>query len=182
MSVPFLQNDKIILRAPEEEDAVVFAAAANHPLIRNTLYIALPTSVEENKDLIRAERSAHDTVTFTVCRADNRKAIGVTKFVRIDWPGRMATFYIALANGEDKGKGFGTAVTSLMTAYAFDTLNLNRIQLHVSVRNTAAIHVYKKCGFKTEGTLRQAMYFDGGYIDFYLMALLREEWKNRSTE
>jgi diamine N-acetyltransferase len=62
-----------------------------------------------------------------------------------------------------------------MVDYAFKTLNLNRIQLHVYVGNARAVEVYKNVGFKVEGTLREAMYHNGAFCDFYVMGLLRSD-------
>jgi len=169
----FMQNDVVLLRAPEESDAAIFAAAANHPDIRSSLYIALPTSVEEQRQRIVRDRNRHDQITFTICTTDGLP-VGLTSFVRIDWVGRMATYFIAITP-DHLGQGLGQNTTRLMRDYAFDTLNLNRIQLHVSTRNKAAVHIYQKAGFRIEGTLRQAMYYNGIYLDFYLMAVLRSE-------
>ncbi len=63
-----------------------------------------------------------------------------------------------------------------MVEYGFEILNLNRIQLHVAVENQNAIRAYEKCGFKIEGTLREAMYHHNRYCDFHLMAILRSEF------
>jgi len=93
----------------------------------------------------------------------------------------MATFYIAIAEKENWNKGFGKETTQLMVDYAFDTLNFNRIQLHVSKENTRAIDVYEKIGFVNEGTLREAMYFDNRYIDFYVMGILKKDWKKNKA-
>jgi RimJ/RimL family protein N-acetyltransferase len=52
---------------------------------------------------------------------------------------------------------------------------LNRIQLHVAIENEGAVKVYQNNGFIIEGTLRQAMYHNGKYSDFYVMGLLRSD-------
>ena len=91
----------------------------------------------------------------------------------------MATFYIAIADEEQRSRGYGGQALTLMTDYAFNTVNLNRLQLHVSVENKRAVKAYKRQGFIIEGTLRQAMYYDGRYIDFYVMGLLRNEYQKQ---
>ncbi|NOX64654.1 MAG: GNAT family N-acetyltransferase, partial [Chlorobi bacterium] len=64
--------------------------------------------------------------------------------------------------------------------YSFDILNLNRIQLHVAVNNPAGIKIYKRSGFVIEGTLREAMYHNNEYVDFYVMGILRKDYyKNK---
>ena len=173
---PFIIGEKIYLRAPEPGDERVFALSENHPDARHFLYYALPTNRQWQWEQIQQKVADPHTILFTIATKDPDEAIGNTAFVRIDWIGRMATFYIAIAEKANWSKGYGSEATRLMVKYAFETINLNRIQLHVSTENERAVKTYQKIGFKIEGTLRQAMFFDNRYHDFYLMALLKEEF------
>ena len=176
MKNPFLIGKKIYLRAPEQIDENIIALSENHPDPRESLYNALATSIDQQRNKIQKLKSDPHSIAFSICSIDPDEPVGLTYFTRIDWVGRMATFYIAIAEKENWSKGYGSEATQMMVDYAFGTLNLNRIQLHVSVENERAVKVYEKIGFKNEGRLRQAMYFDGKYHDFYLMAVLREDW------
>ncbi len=176
MKNPFLIGTKIYLRSPEPGDETIIALSENHSDPRQYLYYAVPSSVETQRKRIEQKLQDHSTIFFTVCTNKPDEPIGCTSFVRIDWVGRMATFYIAIAEKENWSKGYGKEATKLMVDYAFNTLNFNRVQLHVSVENTRAINAYEKAGFIKEGTLRQAMFFDDHYIDFYLMAILKEDY------
>ena len=123
-----------------------------------------------------------NSILFTICNKEDSEPVGQTALFRIDWIGRMATFYLAIAEKEKWSKGFGKETTQLMIDYGFETLNLNRIQLHVSIENRHAVKLYKKVGFSIEGTLRQAMFHHNRYDDFYLMALLKEVWLRNKDE
>lgn len=177
MENPFLIGKNIYLRAAQENDAEIISISENHPDARASLYYAIPTSIDEQIDKIKQRQKDHSTIYFTICKKENNKSIGSTAFFRIDWVGRMAIFYIAIAEKENRNKGYGNEAAKLMIDYAFSTLNLNRIQLHVSIENPGAIRVYEKVGFIKEGTLRNAMYFDDHYIDFYVMGILKSDWK-----
>jgi len=177
MKNPFLIGEKIYLKASDETDAQVVALSENHPAPRAALYHALPTSVEQQKDKIKKLLSDPNSVALTICTIEPDEPIGITFLTRIDWVGRMATFYIAIAEEKNWSQGYGSEATRLMRDYTFATLNLNRLQLHVSVENEKAVRAYEKAGFKREGRLRQAMYFKGCYHDFFLMAVLREDWQ-----
>lgn len=176
MKNPFLIGQKIYLRSPEAGDEEIIALSENHPDAREMLYYALPTSIETHKERLKTRLTDHHTIFFTICSLELDRPIGCTAFVRIDWVGRMATFYIAIAEKENWSKGYGSEATKIMIEYAFDTLNLNRVQLHVSAENERAVKVYQKLGFQIEGTLRQAMFHHNRYSDFYLMAILKEDW------
>ncbi|KAA3616249.1 MAG: N-acetyltransferase [Calditrichaeota bacterium] len=176
MHPPFLIGEKIYLRAPEDGDEINATIIENHPDPRETLFFAYPTSSKTQSEKLENAAKDRNTILFTICTQDADKPIGQTSFIRIDWVGRMATFYIAIAEKENWSLGFGSETLALMIDYGFATLNLNRIQLHVLCSNTKAFKIYENQGFTIEGTLRQAMYYKNRYHDFYLMALLRQEW------
>jgi RimJ/RimL family protein N-acetyltransferase len=75
------------------------------------------------------------------------------------------------------GRGFGTEATRLVLGHAFDTVGINRAELEVYEFNPRARHVYEKVGFVYEGTKRQALRWDGQWIDAALMAMLADEWR-----
>lgn len=177
MDTEFLNGEKIFLRAYQENDEVMFARIENHPATRKTLYYAFPTSVGQQKEKILKNLNDPNTVIFTICRNGDGVAIGQTAFFRIDWVGRMTVFYIGIADQENWSKGYGSEATELMVEYAFQTLNLNRVQLHVAVENPGAIKVYQRVGFQIEGTLREAMFHEGHYSDFYVMGILKSDWE-----
>ncbi len=51
-------------------------------------------------------------------------------------------------------------------------VGLHRVELDVYAFNTRARHVYEKLGFVLEGTKRQALRFDDGWVDCHVMGLL----------
>ena len=56
-------------------------------------------------------------------------------------------------------------------------LNLNRIYLHVYETNQRAVRSHEKTGFSIDGSLRQARYLEGRFVDVFLMSILKDEWK-----
>jgi RimJ/RimL family protein N-acetyltransferase len=80
------------------------------------------------------------------------------------------------------GRGYGSDAIGALLRWAFDNLNLNRIHLTVWSYNTRAIRCYEKCGFRHEGIMRQARYYDGQYHDEWVMAILRDEFLNAHQE
>lgn len=177
MQNPFLISDNIYLRAAETGDAKMIALSENHPEPRQTLYYALPTSIEHHQAKLEERNLDSNQIIFTIVEKESDHPIGMTALFRIDWVSRAAIFYIAIAEKENWSKKYGSETTKLVRDYAFETLNLNRIQLHVSTENDRAVKAYKKAGFQIEGTLRQAMYHEQCYSDFYVMSILREDWQ-----
>jgi RimJ/RimL family protein N-acetyltransferase len=74
--------------------------------------------------------------------------------------------------------GSGSEGMHLLLQHVFDTLKLNRIQLHVYEFNRWEIRTYEKIGFVHEGRKRQALYKYGKYHDNLIMSIFRSEWEN----
>ena len=61
--------------------------------------------------------------------------------------------------------------------WAFNTLDLNRVQSEADTRNAASGRVLEKLGFLREGTLRENCIVDGEASDSWVYGLLRREWE-----
>lgn len=174
----FLDGNAIYLRAFESGDITMVTRMENHPHPRETLFFALPTNTETQQEKTSLLINDPNAILFTICSKADKQPVGQTALVRIDWIGSMATFYLGIADKENWSKGYGSETVKMILDYAFNELNLNRIQLHVAEKNQAAVQLYKKSGFIVEGKLRQAMYQHGKYWDFYLMGILKTDWES----
>ena len=61
--------------------------------------------------------------------------------------------------------------------WAFDMLDLNRVQAEADTRNAASARVLEKLGFVLEGTLREDCVVNGDVSDSWVYGLLRREWQ-----
>jgi ribosomal-protein-alanine N-acetyltransferase len=75
------------------------------------------------------------------------------------------------------GRGFATEAAGTVLRWAFDTLDLNRVQSATDTRNTASARVLEKLGFVREGRLREDCIVDGEISDSWVFGLLRRERK-----
>jgi RimJ/RimL family protein N-acetyltransferase len=76
------------------------------------------------------------------------------------------------------GNGFATEAAGAMLQWAFDTLDLNRVQSEADTRNIASSRVLEKLGFIREGTLREDCIVAGEISDSWVYGLLRRQWKH----
>ena len=166
--VKFIEGNKIYLRPFEEKDADLVYFGKNNEAVRETLFLFEPITKAKIFSELQECSNGKENILFTICSQENNTAVGQTALLRIDNISRAAVFYIAIYNPEYWSKGYGKEATALVIKYAFDILNLNRIQLHVSIDNEKGIAAYKKAGFQHEGTLREAMYHNNKYVDFYV--------------
>lgn len=182
MDIPFIYGEKVYLRAVEPEDAEILAKVNNQPEVRYSFFIAFPTNAHRQREFIKELYEKRIFVPFIICEKESKRAIGYTAFHNVDLVSRCTAYSIRIADPADWGRGYASEVTRLMISYGFETLNLNRIQLHVCTDNERGIRAYKKAGFQIEGTLKEAMYHDDKYCDFHLMALLRKEYYERKSQ
>lgn len=174
--IKFIEGSKIYLRPFEERDAELVYFGKNNSKVRETLFLFEPITRTHILNELHESSNNKETVLFSICSQEKNIAVGQTALLRIDYISRAAIFYIAIYNPDYWSKGYGKEATSLVTKYAFDVLNLNRIQLHVSVENKKGVAAYEKSGFKVEGRLREAMYHDNRYVDFLVMSILRKDF------
>jgi RimJ/RimL family protein N-acetyltransferase len=177
MKNPFLVGPKVYLRPLERADAPALVPWFNDPEVVRTLARYRPLNLQEEEAwLERTQGSEHDLGLGIVCRATD-ELIGGTGLHQMDFKNRHAAFGILIGKKENWGKGYGTEATGLLIQYAFDTLNLNRVWLHVYEFNERGIRAYEKVGFRREGVLRQDCYREGRYWNTIVMGILREEWE-----
>ena len=105
------------------------------------------------------------------------RLIGFMDLGGFDWSVRSAWVGIGIGLPEYWGKGYGTEAMRLLADYAFETVNLNRINLTVFGYNERGYRSYVKCGFKEEGRVRKLLLRNNQRWDMIYMGLLREEWK-----
>jgi ribosomal-protein-alanine N-acetyltransferase len=74
------------------------------------------------------------------------------------------------------GHGYATEAVDALLSWAFDALNLNRIQAETDTRNGASVRVLQKLGFELEGMLRQDCIVNGEVSDSFVFGLLRQDW------
>jgi putative acetyltransferase len=72
-----------------------------------------------------------------------------------------------------QGKGVGSMLLAAALEVADNWMNLRRVELTVYADNEAAIGLYRKFGFETEGLMRDYAVRDGRWVDTLAMARLR---------
>ena len=180
--IKFLEGKKIYLRPfNEKRDLELFQFGRNNSKVRDTLFLFRPVSEQDTLTEVKEWHSNKENALFTICKQVSNEPIGETGLFRIDFTSRAAIFYIAIYDPQYWSKGYGGEATDLVLKYSFDILNLNRVQLHVAVNNLHGVKIYKKLGFVIEGTLREAMYHNNEYVDFFVMGILRKDYYRNTS-
>lgn len=105
------------------------------------------------------------------------KCIGVAALHHISEADRSARYRIGIFDPTLHSKGIGTEATMLVLKYAFEDLQLHRVDLLVLDYNKRAIRCYEKCGFRCDGILRESAFIEGKYYSDRIMSILDYEYK-----
>ncbi|MFC4929541.1 GNAT family N-acetyltransferase [Massilia sp. GCM10023247] len=76
---------------------------------------------------------------------------------------------------ESGGKGIALRSVRAVLAYAFASMQLNRIELRCAATNAPSIRLAERLGFTREGLLRQGECLNGVFVDQLVYGLLRSE-------
>jgi RimJ/RimL family protein N-acetyltransferase len=181
-----IYGDRVRLRAIEREDVPTFYEWMNDPEIRQYLLLYEPMSRIKEEQWVESLQERKDDYIFAIEARVGEGGeegwlhIGNVGLHNVDRKNRNGLFGIVLGSKEHWGQGYGPDACRAMLGWAFDTLNLHRVDLEVFDFNPRARRCYEKVGFKPEGTRRQAIYHDGEYHDTTHMGLLKGELKKAS--
>jgi RimJ/RimL family protein N-acetyltransferase len=179
-----IPGERVRLRALERDDVPTFVRWFNDPEVRHYLAAYLPMSMAQEERWLEARLDAKDEFFFVVEALvdDVFTPIGTICLVGIDWKNSIANFGTMIGEKTYWGQGLGTEATRVLLRFAFEELNLHRVQLDVYDFNARAIRCYEKAGFQHEGTKRQALFRAGRYRDVHIMGILREEFLEKDGE
>jgi len=140
---------------------------------RNEPY--LPKNLDRERDFWLNPGGDPRRVFLAVRRIGRREIAGYVQITGIHPIHRSASLGILIGKAEDRGRGLGREAMELTIRFCRDHLNLSRLALAVHADNDAAIGLYEKLGFATEGVLAKAQFIAGRWVDLRLMALVGAE-------
>ena len=169
-----LKGKKVILRPIRLSDASRFVKWLSDPTV-NKFTTRRPIFLKEERKWIRSLLKNRDDFHLAI---DTKDGVHIGSVgLEIQKRDRKADFDILIGDKNYWDRGYGTDATYVMLDYGFRKLKLHRIFLRVFKFNKRAIKIYKKLGFKMEGTGREAVFNKGKFYDLVYMGILRKEWR-----
>lgn len=83
-----------------------------------------------------------------------------------------------LYHHKNRRQGIMSEALPLFAAYLFATKLIHRLRLQIAADNVGSRRLAEKSGFTQEGTLRQAYFYRGHFVDFVIYGMLRSECLN----
>ena len=179
LPTPTLHTPRLLLRAFAERDAEsIYSLQSNARVLR---YWDSPpwTELSRADAFIAACRKMQEEgsgARFAIeTRADNT-FVGWCSMFR--WNPVYRSLGIGYCFDEPSwGKGYATEAVRAMVQWAYDTLDLNRVEAELDTRNAASAKVLEKLGFEREGLRREDCIVSGEVSDSWIYGLLRRDWK-----
>ncbi len=181
LPAPTLHTARLLLRPFNESDAdALFALHSNAHVLR--FWDTPPWREQRAIQFIAACQQIAETGTGTrlaVDRGSDGAFIGWCSLTRWNADYRSASMGYCYDDAA-WGHGYATEAAGALLLWAFETLDLNRVQAETDTRNAASARVLEKLGFVREGTLREDCVVNGDVSDSWVYGLLRREWQSPS--
>jgi ribosomal-protein-serine acetyltransferase len=121
-----------------------------------------------------AEKEALEHTAFKAGIWRGTQLLGAVDLHDIDWNNACARIGYWL-DRDETGRGIMTQAVRLLTEYAFDALELHRLEIRAQTENHRSRRIPERLGFTLEGVLRDVELLRGRYYDHALYALLFSE-------
>ncbi len=176
--VPVFIDGKIISLVPQNSEHInLYVKWLNNEKVRKYARWEMPRTVEDVKRWFEPrEGRVPWFVGFEVWHKKDSKPIGQVGLAWIDWVNGWANAFAYIGEPEYWSQGITTEATEMLVEYAFNELNLNKLQGGAAVENIGSWSVAEKIGFKFEGIRKHEMYVGGKYLDVKTYRISKEDW------
>ncbi|HKX32724.1 MAG TPA: GNAT family protein [Blastocatellia bacterium] len=175
--------DELELRLLEERHAEELFAMVdqNRPYLRQWLpWLDTNISSNDTRSFIKSALDQFANNGGLVAGLwEHDRIVGIISYNCIDWQNRIAHVGYWLA-AEHQGKGMMTRACRALITYAFNELELNRVEIRCATKNKRSRAIPERLGFAQEGTVRHAEWLYDHYVDHIIYGILASEWKSLS--
>ena len=171
----FLETTNLFLRSLEYEDlgGEYLKGINRQDLDLYTEHAQQPKNRQSLKAYAESKWRSGD-VWLGIFLKENGRHIGNIELSEIDHIHRKSKYSILIWT--ENGHRYGAEASNALISFAFNKLNLNRLELGVNENNSAAFRLYTKLGFMKEGVLREALIRNGVKSNLIAMGLLKMEF------
>ncbi|TWE13346.1 RimJ/RimL family protein N-acetyltransferase [Rudaeicoccus suwonensis] len=177
LKTPDLRTERLHLRPFRESDGEeLFSLMTDRDVLRYWDEPAWSNQERATRFIDKCHAMSADDVGVRVVveRLDDGAFLGWCSVSRWNPDFRSAAVGFCFAK-PSWGHGYATEVVLAMLDWAFDALDLNRVQAELDTRNLACARVLEKSGFVREGRLRQDCIVDGDVSDSWIYGLIASD-------
>lgn len=174
-----MEGEKVFLRAVEAADAervqrwVNAVEGAFWPQVAPGAY----SRRSQETWLTRMGGNMDSSVRLFAIDTTDARHIGLIQLWQINWIHRRCNLALLIGEPDYRGRGYEEDAVRTLTYFAFQTLNLHRVQVSLPDLAGARIQAFRDAGFVEEARLTQSLYLDGAYHDTIILRALAGEWQ-----
>ena len=178
-SLVTIDTNRIRLRPVTEDDVDALYRIFSHPEVMR--YWGAPPLADRDAAL-QLVNEIHDgfrrqaALKWGIARRTDDQIIGTTTLFNLSFDNHRCELGYGLDRAE-WGKGYMQEALRALLDYAFNVLDLHRLEADVDPRNENSIRIVEKLGFQREGYLRERWQVNGEIQDALFFGLLRPEWQ-----
>jgi RimJ/RimL family protein N-acetyltransferase len=171
------------LRPNSLDDLERYLVWVNDPEVTRFQGIRYPLSRAAEEEWLKESlgKTSPPEIVLAIETLTDTRHIGSIGLHDIQRENRRAVLGVMIGDKTCWDRGYGTDALQTLLRFAFDEVNLHRVQLLVHEHNARAIACYRKCGLVEEGRLREDWYQDGRYADTIVMGVLASEFHARGS-
>jgi len=177
---PTLENKRVLLRPLQLADQADLAAIA---LAEPRLWQYTVSCIDSEQSLKEyLEKAIHEreegrSIPFLVFDKANNKVAGSTRYMQISKEHKRVEIGSTWIGKAFQGTGLNKAMKFLLLEYAFETMQVNRVELKTNELNTTSRNAIAAIGAQQEGILRSHMINDNGTVrNTVYFSIIKEEW------
>jgi len=145
----------------------------NRDDVRKNMYTYDVITTKDHKQWW-ARESVNPATRLLIAEIDGNAA-GVVTFTSYTGVGGTASW--AFYSGSSKVRGIGSLMEVAALEYAFEKLELRRLECEVLEFNYPVVLFHRKFGFKVEGIRRKAYQREDELYDIHSLAMLESDWR-----
>jgi ribosomal-protein-alanine N-acetyltransferase len=180
--LPVLTGKQVVLRELRTSDAPSLLAMLTTEEV--TRFISPPPTTVEGFERFIAwthrMRTAGTYACFAVTVQGYDTAIGIFQVRELE-PGFGSAEWGFAIGSAFWGTGVFQEGAELVMQFAFETLDVHRLEARCAVRNGRGNRALQKIGAVQEGVLRKSFLKDGQYLDQVLYAVVEDDWRASHT-
>lgn len=172
-----LKGKKVLLRAIDKTDLEFLCTMQNdHDIEEMCGSWDYPLSMD--RQYIWYDKLLNDDtqIRLIIECLETKEIIGTIYLSSIDWKNRCAFFGIKTISGSTRGKGYGVDAIMTLMQFAYEELQLHRLESFIINYNTISLNILNKFGLEPEGIKRECFFSKGKYYDKVCVSVLDREF------
>lgn len=176
---PVLENKRVLLQPLQLEHLdALWSIGADASLWAIQLY-QMETKQDLEKYLQKAlrERAAEESIPFVIFDKKENRIAGSTRYMGVSLPNKRTEIGATWIDPALHGSGLNKAMKYAMLQYAFEVMDLNRVEFKTDELNTQSRNAILSLGCTQEGIFRRHMITSTGRVrNTVYFSILKEEW------